>query len=61
MGYKFFKAQKGMTTCCREEVALLGVLEYLPTPACPHLSQVLMDSSGVIIIVTLGSASFKSE
>lgn len=60
MVYKFFRAQKGMTTCCMEEVALLGVLEYLLTPACPHLSQVLnlMDSSGVIIIVTLGSASF---
>lgn len=43
MGYKFFKAQEGMTTCGREEVALLGVWEYLPTPACPHLSQVLMD------------------
>lgn len=58
MVYKFFRAQKGMTTCCME--ALLGVLEYLLTPACPHLSQVLnlMDSSGVIIIVTLGSASF---
>lgn len=50
-----------MTTCCVGEVARLGVLESLPTPACPHLAHVLVDPSGVIIIGTLGRASFESE